>query len=57
MIGVIVMTHKRYKELMDSDATLTDDEKKLGYHFCPDWDFLLIGIGMKEMECCGCNKI
>jgi hypothetical protein len=23
-------------------------------HYCPDWDFLLIGLGDPEMACCTC---
>jgi hypothetical protein len=29
---------------------------KLGSHFCPDWDELLITPGTPEWQCCICNK-
>lgn len=26
-----------------------------GWHYCPDWDFLLVGPGTPEMEACCCK--
>lgn len=54
------MTTERYNYLMwdhfgEPEATLTEQEIKAGWHFCPDWDFLLIGPGDPEMDCCGCG--
>lgn len=41
---------------LDPDGCLTDAEMIEGWHFCPDWDFLLIGPGMHEFEsCCLCE--
>jgi hypothetical protein len=37
------MNKLRYNELMRGTASLTQDEVTQGWHFCPDWDFLLIG--------------
>lgn len=49
------MTNERYRDLMDGESTdLTQAEIDAGWHFCPDWDCMLIGPGMKEMECCDC---
>ena len=49
------MTPERYKALMNNDSLkLTLDERKEHWHFCYDWDGLLIGPGMMEMECCYC---
>jgi hypothetical protein len=49
------MTWKRYQDLMDNDRLdLTPDEIKIGWHFCPEWDSLLIGPGMPEMGACTC---
>jgi hypothetical protein len=39
------MNKLRYNELMRGTASLTQDEVTQGWHFCPDWDFLLIGPG------------
>ena len=49
------MTPERYDALCDNDKLpLTQQEAREGWHFCPDWDFLLIGPGMKEVEACSC---
>lgn len=51
------MTEDRYNQLM-SDAEiahcLTDEESAEGWHFCCDWDYLLIGPGMGELAACSC---
>lgn len=50
------MTDARYNYLMNDDPTvhwspeLTDEEIEEGWHFCPEWDGLLIGPGMMEWE-------
>lgn len=50
------MTPERYRAVMaDYDAQLTPDETAAGWHFCPEWDGLLIGPGMlHELESCVC---
>ena len=50
------MTEERYKLLMANDnESLTPEEIAEGWHFCPDWDGLLIGAEMPdEMVACGC---
>jgi hypothetical protein len=56
------MTDERWHFLM-SDAAwervepLTPDEIAEGWHFCWDWDGLLIGPGMGEMQSCCCNTV
>jgi len=51
------MTSERYWELEGFyDGKLTEEEVKEGWHFCPDWDGLLVGPGMSEHECCTCRK-
>jgi hypothetical protein len=50
------MTEGRYWAIEIDNQPLTDEEKKVGWHFCPEWDEMLIGPGMKEMECCLCKK-
>lgn len=48
MIG---MTQERYGQLMlNDDLPLTEEEIKLGWHFCWEWDGLLIGPGTEEFE-------
>jgi len=47
------MKNKRYNELMyDLGAKLTDEEISEGWHFCAEWDGLLIGPGMPGLESC-----
>ena len=49
------MTNSRYAELMRDDSLrLTKEEMSYGWHFCYDWDGLLVGPGMFEQECCCC---
>ena len=31
--------------------------KDAGYHFCPDWDGMLIGPNWPEAESCSCKKV
>lgn len=41
----------RYAALMaDDEMNLTPDEIADGWHFCPEWDGLLIGPGMDEFD-------
>jgi hypothetical protein len=50
------MTDLRWSDLMNDDGLpLTSEEIAEGWHFCYDWDGLLVGPGMKEMECCTCR--
>ena len=47
------MTTERYNELMANDAALlTTHEIEQGWHFCFEWDGLLVGPGMMEYEVC-----
>ena len=53
------MTPERYNALMDwnnegLELSLTDDEIEQGWHWCGDWDFLLVGPDM-EAEQASCN--
>ena len=36
---------------------LTDEEISQGWHFCPDFDSLLIGPGEPEFDFCQCFNI
>jgi hypothetical protein len=50
------MSLSRWRKLMNDDAKiLTLEEKSKGWHFCNDWDGLLINAGdEKEGGCCYC---
>jgi hypothetical protein len=56
------MNNQRYNELMDwhcmatEPLLLTEEEIAEGWHFCYDWDYLLVGPGMSELEACGCGE-
>jgi hypothetical protein len=43
------------KEAMDKNETLTKEEAEEGWHFCWDWDGLLIHKDDPEAECCTCK--
>lgn len=50
------MTDERWRELMNSQtAPLTSEEIAEGWHWCWDWDGLLVGPGMGELEACHCE--
>lgn len=51
------MTEERWKALMSDDCDLTPDEIALGWHFCWDWDGLLIGPEMGEIVHCTCDGV
>lgn len=51
------MTQERWIALNKSGDVPTLDEVFAGWHYCPDWDFLLVGPGMKELHACCCNII
>lgn len=49
------MKNERWQLLMDDDdAPLTAEEITLGWHFCCEWDGLLVGPGMDELKYCHC---
>lgn len=51
------MDCNRWYDLSASDdLPLTPEEIKVGWHFCADWDGLLVGPGMIELEFCKCNE-
>jgi len=39
----------------ESQQKIPQALKDAGWHFCPDWDFMLIGPEWPEMECCTCK--
>lgn len=49
------MTNQRWKELNDAaDPRLTADEVIEGWHFCLEFDGLLVGPGSSELKFCKC---
>lgn len=49
------MSTGRYAELMnEQSARINADERLAGWHFCRDFDGLLVGPGMPELESCRC---
>jgi hypothetical protein len=49
------MKYERWLKLEKSkDLPLTQEEIDKGWHWCPDWDDLLIGPGMEEIKACLC---
>lgn len=49
------MNNERYIFLMDNEKeSLTQEEFDNGWHFCGEWDGLLVGPGMMELEFCTC---
>ena len=53
------MDTARYNALMwDDGARLTVEEMDAGWHFCHDFDGLLVGPGMEgEQQCCTCHTV
>lgn len=52
------MDAHRYKELdRNPNGKLTKEEIKQGWHFCPDWDFMLIHRDWPEYHSCTCDNV
>lgn len=52
---MLTVTEDRWQLLMDNDLlNLTADEKAQGWHFCLEFDGLLVGPGMGELRDCRC---
>jgi hypothetical protein len=50
------MLYSRYKALeYDENAQLTSDEITDGWHFCYDWDYMLIHTTWEEYNSCTCR--
>jgi hypothetical protein len=51
------MDRARHYELeVNPTAKLSDEELRAGWHFCPDWNFMLVGPGMRAMDACSCKE-
>ena len=48
------MDEARRARLERGEGSLTQEEQEQGWHFCHDWDGMLIGPGWDEMEVCLC---
>lgn len=50
------MTQERWTHLMNCEPPekLTLEERTEGWHWCCEWDGLLVGPGMDELEPCSC---
>lgn len=51
------MTDERYNFLMGDDCTgadITAEERAEKWHYCCEFDGLLVGPGMDEMKHCDC---
>ncbi|MCK5613692.1 hypothetical protein KAR91_68140 [Candidatus Pacearchaeota archaeon] len=55
--GETEMDRQRYIDLDRELVKLTKDERKAGWHFCYDWDEMLIGPGTPEAAACLCGVI
>lgn len=57
------MTPERYNELMDAlfnndnEVELTEAELAQGWHWCYDFDGLLVGPDTGEAQYCTCNPL
>lgn len=49
------MTDERLNELWKTGGELTPAEISKGWHYCPDWDFMIINPDCSEAEACLCN--
>lgn len=50
------MTRQRYNQLMHNpELKLTDAELEDGWHFCGEWDGLLVHPACSEYEHCSCE--
>ena len=51
------MNKKRFEQLISSPfGKLTKQEVKDGWHFCCEWDGMLIHSSHPEAECCYCFR-
>jgi len=50
------MTPERYKYLSEVEPSIeiAPDELALGWHWCCEYDYLLVGPGMDELDACKC---
>lgn len=51
------MTDARWQLVFDGERELNALEIKEGWHFCNDWDGLLVGPEMAEYQHCRCGSL
>jgi len=49
------MDRERYIRIQNGAEDLTPEEVEDGWHFCPDWDDMLIHVDDDEFQCCPCS--
>lgn len=49
------MDRERYIELDNSGTGLTKEEWEAGWHWCYEWDGMLVGPNTHEATCCTCD--
>ena len=49
------MNRERYIELDNSGTGLTKEEWEAGWHWCYEWDGMLVGPNTPEALCCSCS--
>jgi len=50
-----VMDEKRYIEIEFNGAQLLPEEYRQGFHYCENWNDMLVGPDMPEWDCCNCD--
>lgn len=48
------MDTDRYHKIACGVSSLSEDECVEGWHWCEEWDGLLVGPGMQELDSCTC---
>lgn len=49
------MNKERYNELESTGLGLTKEEYHQGWHWCNEWDGMLVGPSTQEALVCSCN--
>jgi hypothetical protein len=49
------MDRERYIRIQNGAEDLTPEEVEDGWHFCPEWDDMLIHADDDEFQCCPCS--
>jgi putative nucleotidyltransferase with HDIG domain len=52
---VYCMEKERQAYLERTRDMITPEESKLGWHYCCEWDYMLVGPGMIELDACNCH--
>jgi hypothetical protein len=53
---LIAIAHSRLSSLELGEGELTKEEIEDGWHFCCDWDGMLIHPELPEGDCCNCKN-